>query len=173
MKFCQRKSFPLSHKMTLSVEPFRCTARLHSSILMVGWQSHDDINRLRSKRLPGRLWVWEGLVRPRLASESYFATSLQIWGKHKNAKIFPFYQNHLYCTAARVKTHMSSGFPMMMRNLKFRSEIEFKGARAGQGPGAPGPNDRYSGSGVRSCFSTLHCTIAQAASPNHQTSPIL
>ena len=60
--------------MTLSLEPlFRCRAKLHSSIVMVGWQSHDDINRLRSKRLPGRLWVWEGLVRPRLASESYFA----------------------------------------------------------------------------------------------------
>ena len=32
---------------------------------------------------------------------------------------------------------MSSWLPMMIRNLKFRSEIEFKGARAGQGPGAP------------------------------------
>ena len=88
-------------------------------------------------------------------------------------KYFLLSQTHLYCSAARVKTQMYSGSPMRRRNLKFRSEIEFKGARAGQGPGAPGPNDRYSGSGVRSCFSTLHCTIAQAASPNHQTSPIL
>ena len=157
--------------MTLSLEPlFRCRAKLHSSIVMVGWQSHDDINRLRSKRLPGRLWFLDGLGQAQIGK---WVILCQMWGKHKNAtKIFPFSQNHIYCTAARVKTQMSSGLPLMMRNLKFRSEIEFKGARAGQGPGAPGPNDRYSGSGVRSCFSTLHCTIAQAASPNHQTSPI-
>ena len=39
------------------------------------------------------------MVRPRLASESYFATSLQMWGKHKNATRNFFFSKSslLYC----------------------------------------------------------------------------